>query len=286
MLEYFTSLNLKNRRLLCELFVMMIKQEKDNHNSGLSTKTLSNYNASFVVFSEFNDCLRFHGIDEFNKLLALFNYSLFFTKKEIIDNFEWRINTQDRFYEKKTVCLPCRLLSKIYQKGNDYTTVVDKMLNDCKVLIDNKGDSIKLKQVQNISIINREFIVCYGPKGTTTKLYTEVNKKGSSLGYIIQTGDLLRDISLDHDYPLFDVYRKYLFGGNAPTLRKLSDDYCTYHRAHMDITQSALACHYYNNRYSQLGINEQDLLKEVDVLFSSLKLTIMDRRINSSKNKN
>lgn len=285
-LEYFTSLNLKTRRLLCELFVMMIKQEKDNRNSGLNTKTLSNYNASFIAFSAFNDCLRFRGKDEYDKLLPLFNYSLFFTKKEIIDNFEWRINTQDRFYEKKTICLPCRLLSKIYQKGNDYTSVVDKMLNGCKVLIDGRGHSIKLKQVRNISIVNGEFVVCYGSKGTTTKLYTEVNKKGNSLGYAIQTGDLLRDISLDHDNPLFDVYRKFLFDGNAPTLRKLSDDYCAYHRAHMNITQSALACHYYNNRYSQLGINEQSLLKEVDVLFSCLKLTIMDRRINSSKNKN
>ena len=160
------------------------------------------------------------------------------------------------------------------------------MLNGCKVLIDNRGHSIKLKQVHNISIVNHEFVVCYGSKGTTTKLYTEVNKKGNSLGYKIQTGDLLRDISLDHDNPLFDVYRKFLFDGNAPTLRKLSDDYCAYHRAHMNITQSALACHYYNNRYSQLGINEQGLLKEVDVLFSCLKLTIMDRKINSSKNKN
>ena len=62
-LEYFTSLNLKTRRLLCELFVMMIKQEKDNRNSGLNTKTLSNYNASFIAFSAFNDCLRFRGKD-------------------------------------------------------------------------------------------------------------------------------------------------------------------------------------------------------------------------------
>lgn len=284
-LEYFASLNLKTRRLLCELFIMMIKQDKDNQCSGLSAKTLSNYNSSFVAFSAFNDCLRFRGNDEYDKLLGIFNYNLFFTKKDIMDNFEWRINTQDRFYEKKTICLPCRLLSKIYQKGNGYTSIIDKLLNYCKVLIDNKGGYIKLKQVHNISIINREFIVCYGSKGTTVKLYTEVNKKGKFLGYTIQTGDLLQNISLDHDNPLFNTYRKYLLDGVAPTLRKLSDDYCAYYNIHKTITQSALPCHYYNNRYIQLGIDEQELLKEVAKFFSGIKLTIMDTRINSSKNK-
>lgn len=285
-LEYFTTLNIESRRMLCEIFLMMIRQEKQNQNKQLADKTLTNYKSSFMMFNSFNDELRFRGINESKKIISAFKYDSFFTKKDVMGNFEFRINTQDRFYPKGQISLPCRLLQKIYQNDKRYTRVLENMLNKCRVLIDGNGNFIRLKKVQNISIVNNEYIVCYGPKGTTAKIYTEIYQKGNKKGFKVTTGTLLEDISLDHDKSLFEKFPIFLSSGNAPTLYTLSKDYYAYHKANKGITVSALACHYYYNRYAQLGIDEEELLKEVDKFFSGIKLTIMDKRINSSKNKN
>ena len=289
-LEYFCTLGLSSRRFLCEIFLMMMRQEKLNSNKRITDKTLSNYKSSFVAFMAFNDDMRFLGKDEYSKLLSTFKYDFFFSKKDILENFEFRIKSQDRFYEQLNVCLPCRFLEKPYQTGkknwNRYTKVVDEMLERCKIIVNCNGKFIRLKQVKNIRIVNQEFIVSYGSNGQETKIYTEIYQKNIFKGYKIQKGNILKDISLDHDTPLYKMYPSYLATGVAPLLSKLGKDYLLYRQTHKNLSDSSLPCDYYRNRYSALKIDTDELLKEVQDFFSKVNLTIMDRRINSSKNKN
>lgn len=259
----------------CEYLISLLNAEIADPYSQHNKKTLKNYKAGMMEIKSFlaSGIYTQGGAYSFNKKFS-FSYS------DLIENFAWRLETQDRIYPRIKCCFPCRLFGIIYKKNSSYIAMREQSLCQTKFLINANRDYIVLKEVDRLTI-------SYGAKAlvnqTEYSVFTDTIKQGAYLGCAEAKVKLLEALTLDHDEPLENIVAREIT--KTPELKKLSDAYwCCYQTS--GLTGNALTTFFYKNEYKKLGIDEARLLDEIVKIYQYVKLTIMDGSSNSSRSNN
>lgn len=142
-----TLLNKRSRAIYCEYLISLIKAELQHPHSAFPRKTLLNYKSGVVMLKRFVDsgAYALNGKSIFNKVFAVA-----YAPDEIIDNFVFRLETQDRIYPKFKTCFPCRLFGKIFAKHpleRKYSDMMTQCLNKTKFLVNSGKDYVTLQQI-------------------------------------------------------------------------------------------------------------------------------------------
>lgn len=209
----------------------------------------------------------------------------FFSREELIKIFLARIKTQDRFYGD--YCLPFRIFSRIFPKDGDFLNALKSLLKRVKFIISDKGKTITLFEIDGL-IIKTNGTVFVKCGNNQYQVYTQSFTNGISNGLTEMVVNSIADVSLDHDVPLFEKKdrMKELF----PEITKLSDDVLKFIKklkySHPASMAGQIAKDYFENQYSSLIIDKKELLKELIEFFNITSITAMDKKSNSSKNKN
>jgi len=275
----YDRLLLLNRRSCikyCEYLISILKAEIKDPTSTHSEKTLRNYSSGVTMLKRFLNCGGFTGFGSktFSKTFAVS-----YEPKEIIDNFIFRLESQDRIYPATKNCFPCRLLGRIFRNNKATKKIYLDMLNNClfatKFLVNDKKDYLYLSQIDSLDIVGG---IKIWSKGKSYDIFTEVIKKKTFLGCVKTSAKLLEDLSLDHDEPQEVIVNREIYG--LPTLKKLSDAFWTHHIS-SGLSGSKLTTSFINTQYAKLNLNENELLKEVIYIYKFVNFTIMDGNYNS-----
>lgn len=200
--------------------------------------------------------------------------------QELLRIFKARLITQDREY--RGAALPCRLLNKLFSRDPNYKKLIKEVLDNTVFLL-GKGRTITLKDIDKVRFAGGNVWVV--PKnGTEEELYTEVYQKGKYMGQAKMQATRIRELSLDHDVPLANMFGGLL--NSCPNLKKLSDGILAYKATLGGNRQakSQFTTDFYNTQYRSLGIDEVALLAELSMLYRNISLTIMQLNYNISKN--
>ena len=267
----------RSRVIYCEYLISLLQAELQYPYSTYPKKTLKNYKSGMVMLKRFVDSGIFphNGKKQFNKVFAAS-----YAPNEIIDNFVFRLETQDRIYPKFKTCFPCRLFSKIYTHHPLYQRKYDDMMTDClnktKFLVNSNKDYVTLQQISQLDILGG---IKVWVKGNRYEVFTEAFQKKVFKGCILTTAKLLEDLSLDHDEPLENIVNREIF--KFPELKKLSDAFWNHYTA-TGLSDSALTTSFYDNEYKKLSIDEAQLLDEIIGIYRYVEFTIMEKRYNSA----
>ncbi len=270
-------LNKRSRVIYCEYLISLIKAELQHPCSVFPKKTLFNYKSGVVMLKRFVDSGSFphNGKSSFSKVFAV-SYS----PNEIIDNFAFRVETQDRIYPNFKTCFPCRLFEKIYAKHplhkQKYADTIAECLNKTKFLVNSNKDYVTLQKIERLDIVGG---IKIWVNGNSYDIFTEVIKKKVFSGCVLTAARMLEDLSLDHDEPLEKIVNREIF--RLPELKRLSDAFWNYH-ATTGLEGSALTTSFYDNEYKKLFIDESLLLDDMIEIYRYVEFTIMEKRYNSA----
>ena len=245
----------------------------------VTKKSLSNYKCAVTVLVAYIagfDWVKGEGASQRVTLTRVSEYS----KKDIKRVFLSRVKTQDRFSYSYGV-FAARILQKIASRHK--LKIFNNMVDEVKFLVGaDKNRFILFKNIDKL-IIDVDGHVYIDSKGKTYPLYTEVVKNGVSSGYEVTTVKTMRDLSLDHDTPLYYTLKDSL--DSMPEYKKLSDSVKHHINSLKKIEASKFSTDYFKKIYPSLGIDENVLLKEMSEFLDGTKMTVMFTPYNSSKNK-
>ncbi len=270
------ELSKRSRIRYCEYVISLLNAEIQHPCSTYSKKTLSNYKSGMTMLKRFIDSGMYpiNGKKQFNK-----TFSISYSPNELLDNFIWRLETQDRIYKSKN-CFPCRVFSKIYTKHHaDYRKYYDMMklcLDKTKFLVNENKDYVTLQQVEKLDIVGG-IKICVNNKNYD--IFTEVIKKKCFKGCVVTSAKILEELSLDHDEPLESIVNREII--KLPELKRLSDAFWTHYK-NTGLEGSSLTTSFCNNEYAKLSINEAQLLDEIIEIYKYVTFTIMEKRYNSA----
>lgn len=272
------DLNKHSRSMFCEYLISRIKVEISSPSKSFPKRTLNNYKSGVTMLKNFVDS----GVYPYNgKKQFTTSFSVSYSNDELIDNFVFRVETQDRIYKSKN-CFPCRLFSKVFSTKSIYRSQYESMLNDTfsktKFLVNTQRDYVLLADVDHLNILGGISIMSHG---INYDVFTETFNKIAYNGCIKTNGKILEDISLNHDIPMENIVNREI--DRLPELKRLSDAFWNYH-ASTKLTGAQLTTSFYNNEYPKLSINEAHLLNEIKVIYNFVEFTIMDKKINSALN--
>ena len=192
-----------------------------------------------------------------------------------------RLKTQDRLSYSYGV-FAARILCKIAAKNK--VKLFEEAVNNIKFLYSpSKNTYFRLKEIDKL-VIATDGHAYIEKNGLTYPVYTETYQKGHSGGFEIANITVSRQLSLDHDIPMFDALQSALV--NMPEYHKLSDDVKRIQKANPKDNASALSKKYFDQFYPQLCLCEASMLKEMKDFLDNMQLTVMHASYNSSKNKN
>ena len=204
-----------------------------------------------------------------------------YSKKDLRRIFLSRVKTQDRLsysYGVFVARLICKIASKHKIKPFNY------LVENIKFLVGpDKNKFIRLKNVDKLTIATDGHAYIES-KGKSYPVYTEVVKGGKSIGYEVANVTTMRDLSLDHDTPLYYALRSAF--PDMPEYKKLSDSVKDYKDNGKKQNATNLSRDYYKNEYNNICISEKTLLEEICAFIDATQITIMLTSYNSSKNKN
>ncbi len=270
-------LSKRSRVMYCEYLISLIQAEQQHPSSEYSKKTLANYKSGVMMLKQFVDSGVYphNGKSQFNKV-----FSVSYAPEELIDNFVFRLETQDRLYPKFGTCFPCRLFGKLYAKHpicrRTYSDMMKDCLNKTKFLVNAGKDYVTLSQIDRLDILGGINIVVHGDRHD---IFTEVIKAKQFRGCLKTEARLLEDLSLDHDEPLENIVNREIF--KLPELKRLSDAFWN-HYITTKLEGSSLTTSFYNNEYAKLAIDEVKLLDEIIEIYRYVEFTIMEGRYNSA----
>lgn len=278
--ERLSVLTKRSRIMYCEYIISLINAEIKNPHTKYAKKTLGNHKSGITMLKRFvaSEIYPHNGKSQFTK-----KFSNFYTHDELIENFIWRLETQDRLYESGN-SFPCDLFKKIFSKNPNckkiYYDTLKVSLENTKFLVDANKNYGTLQGIDRLDILGG---IKVWTKGNSYDVFTEKFQKKQYCGCIKTTGILLEDLSLDHDIPLENIVNREI--DKLPELKRLSDAVIKHHKK-TGLKRSPLTTSFYNNEYAKLAINEEQLLNEVISIYQYIEFTIMDKRFNSALSNN
>ncbi len=251
----------------------------------ISKKTLSNYHSAIVAFiayleQQISTKKKRHTISAGKKITL--------SKEELIRIFRARITTQGRVYNDYVI--PFRTYNHILHNNQAYKKLLREYIESIYFIVTDSAASVSaiqekvvLRDVESIEFHSNKTLLIL-KNGQSKLVLTEVFKNGvRGASYELLIGQI-KDLSLDHKYPLFSL-RMSIDG--KPQMKKLSDMALEYLKNHSDIKKSELdrclsTLEILNERCFDL--KKDKLCEELFEFLSQTELVIMDRSYNSSKN--
>jgi hypothetical protein len=204
-----------------------------------------------------------------------------YNRKDLRRIFLSRVKTQDRLSYSYGV-FAARILCKIAARYK--VKIFNKMIDEVKFLVASDANKfVCLKQIDKLMIAIDGYVYIESG-GKIYSVYTEVVKNGISTGYEKAKVSTMRDLSLDHDTPLYHALYNAL--GTMPEYKKLSDSIKQYQKTCGKMTASNLSKTYLDSVYQGIRIDEKSLLDEIGAFIDNTEITIMLTSYNSSKSKN
>lgn len=203
-----------------------------------------------------------------------------YDRKDLRRIFRSRVKTQDRLSYSYGV-FAARILCRI--AGRHKVALFNKAVDNVKFLISSDGKRfVRLKSVDKLSIAADGFVYV-SAAGQTYSLYTEAVKGGKSAGYEKLRANTMRDLSLDHDMPLYHALERAL--DTMPAYKKLSDSVKGYQTRVGAPNASELSKNYWKDQYGRETIDENAVLREMGAFIDGTQMTVMFTPYNSSKSK-
>ena len=273
------DLTKRSRMKYCEYLISLLNVEIQSPLSDCNKDYLRKYKSGVTMLSRFvsSGTYPYNGSKQFNT-----KFSVSYSVDDLIDNFTFRIETQDRIYASKN-CFPCRLLgSKIYASKSiyhqQYKDILNKTFYKTKFLVNDKRDYVTLEKIDALNILGG---ISIHTRSKEYDVYTDTFSGNHYTGCVKTKGKILEDLSLDHDKPLENIINSEIY--KLPELKKLSDAIWGYH-SKTGLTGTQLTTNFYDKVYGSLAMDEKRLLDEVAELYKCIELTIMDGRMNSALN--
>lgn len=203
-------------------------------------------------------------------------FTSIFNKNSLRSKFLSRLTTQDRIYSFGA--FPINIINGIANRKK--CSLFDKMIDEIKFVYNKNGDYFYFRDITRVMIATDGHSY-FEKDGTIYPVFTQIPKKNPA-EYCIAQAPKIDDLSLDHDNPVEKELRKAIH--SMPTLELLSQDILNFKQMYKTTHKKA------DNR-TVLGaykscmpkVNEDALIKEIEMFLAHLSLTIMQRNLNSSK---
>ena len=206
-------------------------------------------------------------------------FTQIFSQKNVMSIFKGRLRTQDRIYPFGA--FPADLLAKMATRHK--FALYNQLIDETKFIYDDKGNFFYLKDIDRVMLANNH--QAYFEKGGT--IYPVFTENPSVGIYQKLICDKMKQLSLDHDYPLEGALRAYI--GSMSEFKKLSDDVLLFKKAykttHPKANASDIMTAYDKNYASRIHVDEIAVLQEAKKFLDVLHLTIMEKSLNSAKGK-
>ncbi len=267
----------RSRVKFCDYLISLLNVEIQSPLSTVNKALLQKYKSGMTMMSRFvaSGAYPHNGKKQFTT-----KFSISYTVDELIDNFTFRIETQDRIYSSGN-CFPCRLLGRnifsrksIYHK--QYLDLLNKTFYKTKFLVNDQRDYITLENIDELNILRG---IKVRSKEKNYNVFTDSFSDKSYIGCMPTSGKILEDLSLDHEEPLENIVNREIY--HLPELKRLSDAFWIYHKS-TGFAGTALTTAFFKKIYGTLAINEKQLLVDITEIYKHIELTIMDKTINSA----
>lgn len=247
-----------------------------------SPKTIKNYLSGLRAYGEFlNDTIEINTaeVNVRTKLLkqVTSNENQMYSSKALFKNFEFRLITQDRFYDD--IYFPISLIKQFFYKTSNkstFDTIVKGMIDSIKIHHSEKG-VILFKDISELKIKNNRVSVLSGNKDVV--IHTPTN----SAGFEPFSSDKLSDISIDHLVSQHSIMQELKH--KLPGLIKLTE--ILKKAPKKVVSRPTLAAYKKKYGLDQLlqSVDLDQLENELRLITSQTELQLMDRKLNTSKGK-
>lgn len=204
-------------------------------------------------------------------------FTAIYNHKVLRSKFLSRLTTQDRIYSFGS--FPINIINGMANRRK--ISLFDKMIDEVKFIYNQKGEFFYFKDINRVMLGN-DGHAYFEKGGKIYSIFTQIPKKVPA-EYCVICAPKIDDLSLDHDNPIEKELKKRI--NTMPTLMRLSTDIWNYKQEYKQTHKGA------NNRTilsayknKMLDVNEDELIKEIEVFLNTLSLTIMQFNFNSSKN--
>ena len=271
--------NAREQAVLAESMNVAVTLARKDASCTVSKKRLSDYKCAvtlLIAFVSELDWVKGHGAVSGPLLSGTSEYS----RRDLVRIFLARLKTQDRLSYSYGV-FAARILSRIATRQK--VALFTQLIENVKFLTaaDGKG-TLRLKEIDMLCIAT-DGRVYVQKKGKTFPLYTEVIKCDKSLGYEQMVVSGMRDLSLDHDTPLYEALKTALV--HMPEYKQLSDAFKSYLCEHPKLTAAQASKEFMKSEYSALRLSEPKILDELKPFLDTTEITVMLSSYNTSKSK-
>ena len=272
---------------LCEYLMAKLSNEFDNAKDKACKKHISNYKSAVSAFSEF--VAREEGEEDTASTLTPvveLPFESVYTQKELINKFNRRLITQERYYFGNSASFSARVLNRIATKTKRKNVYKDLILNTRFLYGADESKSVLLKNITKLTIKTDGFVkIEVG--GKEYDVYTQVYTEGKFVGFERLCVGSVEFISLDHVRSMHELYPTFLL--THAELEKFSQNVLKHRLKHLDMRTDQFATYYYNKIYPTIAVDdrtvldEQLLMDEVCEFIKKLELLIIHKKYNSSK---
>lgn len=217
------------------------------------------------------------------KALQLLGHKIVLTHDELVENFMFRLATQDRFSYSRPehLLFPARIYSNNKIFGNAFKEAFLPLLEDMKLIINDKGETILFKEVEFIEInMETEEVMV----NNNLRLFTRTKNYGFKPQNALGTHQL----SIDHIKPMEQIMENR--ASQWTEMEKVSEIIAAtsaYQKSKTDIKGITNAAKGGILEAINSGqINKDKLIAELKELASEMDFEMMDRSQNSAKSNN
>ena len=203
-------------------------------------------------------------------------FTAIYNKKAVRSIFLSRLTTQDRIYDFGA--FPINIIHGIANRKK--IALFDKIIDEIKFVYDDEGSYYVFREIDRVFIANDNHAY-FKKGGKIYPIFTQIpNTK--PVKYVMALSPHIKELSLDHDIPIEKELRKAISA--MPILKKLSTDIVrfkkTYIATHKGANNRVVLAEY---KKCMMPVDEDSLIKEIELFINGLSLTIMQRNLNSSK---
>lgn len=217
-------------------------------------------------------------------VLRLLEHKIVLTHDELVDKFVFALATQDRFSYSRPdhVLFPARIYDSLFsrKKFKDafmVSGVPGKGLDEMRLIISDKGESVPLRAVKSIEIETGT-----GKVTVNLQLFTRI---ANTKKFGPQKAHDASQLSIDHIEPQEQIMNNS--STNWPQMEKVSEVICQtdqYKKSNTDIIGITKAAKPIIQEYIKSGsINKDALYEELKDMAKKMSFEMMDRGQNSAK---
>ncbi len=220
-------------------------------------------------------------------VLRLLEHKIVLTHDELVDKLVFALATQDRFSYSRPhhVLFPARIYDSLFsrKKFKDafmVSGVLGKGVDEMRLIISDRGESVPLRAVKSIEIKTDT-----GEVTVNLQLFTRIAKPTSTVLFEPQIAHDASQLSIDHIEPQEKIMmNRDLQWPEMEAVSKVIEQTAQYQKSNTDINGITKAAKpLVQNLIESGNINKDKLYKELREMAKEMAFEMMDRGQNSAK---